>query len=267
MNRMSLFKTILLPLLAATAVIALLGTSCKRESVSESEFAWALVKISYDPNSMRMEGGVCGTVFFVNKRTFVTAHHCSQVFDPNQGYPKVKVFLIDQKGNIIHDIQITQHVPEYDLAIGKILTDTPSVGVCMASRRAVLGDSVYNIGFPTDQGLSLQRGFSECQFRIQNDNLIIDKIKVNQFKQSGTIEHIQPVTVHANDVTLDYKTTIGLDYSSRTGFSGGPLLEESSGKVIGMMSFLVPEQYDIRKPAMAIRIEDIARYVHFENLE
>jgi V8-like Glu-specific endopeptidase len=73
---------------------------------------WAIFKISYDPITNQAEGGICGSAFFVKKRIFISAHHCfnDSVFIPNKGYPKVKVFLVNDKGYIIDNIKIRKLV-------------------------------------------------------------------------------------------------------------------------------------------------------------
>jgi hypothetical protein len=52
-----------------------------------------------------------------------------------------------------------------------------------------------------------------------------------------------------------------MSYSSKLGFSGGPCLLKSSGEVIGMMSMVIPPEIDPKKPAMAIRMSDISRFL------
>jgi hypothetical protein len=225
-----------------------------------SDHVWAIVKLSYDPATLKAEGGSCGTVFFVNETTFITAHHVTTypwnapnltVFTPNAGYPNVRVFLANSKGDTIDDFWIVKRVPEYDLAIGHISRPHPAVRVCPLQTEFAAGDEVYNIGFPTDQGVP------DYLLRIEGQKLIVQQISMKPFMQQGTVKAIKKATVCRNDVNIQDKMVAVLDYSSRVGFSGGPLVSRSTGKVVGLMSFVIPKEFDSNTPVVAIRMADI----------
>ena len=241
--------------------VVLLPSLCRSQPVS-SGHVWAIVKVSYDPTTLKAEGGSGGTVFFVNETTFVTAHHGNEtnsaMLRPNAGYPNVRVFLANSRGDMIDDFWIVKRVPDYDLAIGRISKSHPAVRVCPLQTEIAPGEEVYNIGFPTDQGVP------DYLFRIEGHKLIVQRIRIKPFRQEGTVQAIKRVTVRANDVNLQGKTVAVLDYSSRVGFSGGPLVSRSSGKVVGLMSFVIPKEFDPRTPAVAIRMSDIEPFLESE---
>lgn len=116
---------------------------------------WAILKISYDPITNTAEGGICGSAFFLKEKIFISAHHCfnDSVFIPNKNFPKVKAFLVNNKGHIINDIRIKKIVPEYDLAVGEVIQYDKNIIVYSFANDFHVGDSVYNIGFPTDESL------------------------------------------------------------------------------------------------------------------
>lgn len=218
---------------------------------------WAIFKISYDPNTNTAVGGICGSAFFLEEQIFISAYHCfnHSVFIPNKNFPKVKVFLVNNRGYIIDDIRIKKLVPEYDLAIGEIILYDKNVTVYSLANDFNVGDSVYNIGFPTNESLI------DFRVKIEKNYLFVENIVLKEFQQNGKVGDILRVTVNANDVKLDNKLMIKLTYTSKLGFSGGPCLLKSSNKVIGMMSMVIPFEIDSAKPAMAVRISDILQFL------
>jgi hypothetical protein len=241
--------------------LVVLLSSCASVRVS-SNHVWAIVKISYDPATLKAEGGSCGSAFFVDETTFVTTHHGAEmdsgVLKPNSGYPNVRVILVNSEGDTIDDFWITKRVPEYDLAIGRINKKDPAVRVCPIETQIAVGDEVYNIGYPTDQGVP------DYSLRIDGHKLIVQSIHMTPSIQSGSVKAIKKATVHANDVNLEEKTVAILDYASRVGFSGGPLVSKRSGKVLGLMSFGIPKALDSKTPVVAIRMADIHSIIEKE---
>ena len=231
---------------------------------------WAIIKISYNPGTEQAVGGICGTVFFVNQKQFISAHHCfnNSVFPPNPGYSKVKVFLANESGRIIENISLEKSVPEYDLAIGR-LNSKENIDVLPAGNDFKVGDSVYNIGFPVTESLV------SMPLSFVNGNLVVESVTVKAFRQDGIIEAVPIVNISAIDIKTVGKQMIKLSYTSRTGFSGGPLILAGSSKVIGMMSLVVPcttktapqesaSQRVQGRPApfaMAVRMEDISLFI------
>lgn len=213
---------------------------------------WAIIKISYNSGSNQGEGGICGTAFFVKKNIFISAHHCfnNAVFVPNTGYSQVKVCLANESGRLIENIAIDKLVPEYDLAIGR-LNSQENVDILPVENDFKSGDTVYNIGFP------LTESFAGCSLRTSGSELIIDKVQVKAFQQSGVIKDVIIESMNADDVKISGKKMIKLSYTSRDGFSGGPLISSNIGKVIGMMSFLMPYKDDPSRPAMAVPLLSI----------
>lgn len=241
---------------SALLLIALVFSTSTDALSKEERMIWAIFKISYDPISNKAEGGISGTAFFVTKQDFISANHCfnDSTFMPNKGYSKVKVILVNQEGQVIEDIRIKKIIPEYDLSIGELMHGDKNAMEYSVGHDFSVGDSVYNIGFSADESLV------DYRIKIENDKLIVENITVKVVEQHGKAEGVIIVTVNANDVKLQDREMIKLSYSSRVGFSGGPLVLKSTGKIIGMMSLVVPEETDHKRPAMAIRMSDISQF-------
>jgi len=225
-----------------------------------SNHVWSFVKISYDPKTLKAEGGSCATVFFVTSTIFVTAHHGLEVgserFKPSKGFPNVRVFLGNAKGDIIDDFWIEKRIPEYDLVVGRIREGCATVEVCELQRSIAQKDEVYNLGFPTDQSNRLNYTLS-----MEGDKLIVQRLQIQPAVQEGIVKATTNYSISAIDVKLTDKKVAFLSYTSRVGFSGGPLISKQSGKVVGMMSLVAPESDDSSKPAVAIRIADILEFL------
>jgi len=241
--------------LIGTALLLIVG--CHSSPSVSSNHVWAIVKISYNPATLEAAGGSCGTVFFVNETNFVTAHHVvssdTALFTPNKGYPNVRVFLANAQGDTIDDFWIVSRAPEHDLAVGRIRDPHPHVLVCPFDNSVNRGDAVVNLGFPSDQRLP------GAVLRVRGHKLIVEQIQMAPDLQSGKVEVIRPESLQANDVKLRNQVVIILDHSSRDGYSGGPLVSRRSGRVVGLMSHLVPS--DLRSPAAAIPIADIQPHI------
>ena len=212
---------------------------------------FAILKVSYDPLTQQAEGGICGTCFFYSPFNFITAYHCfnSNIFIPNKGYKKVKVFLVNKNGEIIYNPEIYKRYPEFDLSIGKINNKNIKFLDLSALTNFEKVKKVYNLGFPEMQDYLL---------KIQNEELVVNKIYPVLHIQEGYIkEKRKNFSVNANDIKLINKVVFILNYTSRLGFSGGPLLDKSTNEVIAFMSLVIPKNLDRSKSAVAIPIENI----------
>lgn len=249
----------LLGLVLAITLTGCLAINMNNLKNQELDNIWAILKISYNPVTIEAQGGTCGTVFFINNKYFISANHCfdNQIFNPNPGFPKVKLCLANEKGDIIESInfRIKKSIPDYDLAIGELINTDKNIVGCSIGEDCVAGDDVYNIGFPTDDKLV------NYKLRIENDELVIENLNLRKSKQEGKVSKLVMSTVNANDIKLKDKLLIQLNYTSTVGFSGGPLISKSTGKIVGLMSLVVPKEIDVNQPAMAIRISDILPFI------
>ncbi len=198
---------------------------------------FSIIKISYNLGHTRIQYGSCGTCFFINKQEFVTAEHCfnETSFQPNPGLDHYKIFLAGENGKIILDPQIKNSYKDYDLAIGRVTEEVAYFSSDdFLEDKFLPGDEVFNIGFPEQETI---RNFN---YQFLNGRLIINNIVVESQKQKGKIDEIKKETYdRPNDrIRIVNKTLIILNYTSYTGFSGGPLFYKNTNQIIGFMSLL-----------------------------
>lgn len=215
-----------------------------------SENIFAIIKISYNPHNGQAEGGICGSCFFVTRNKFVTAHHCfnQEVFQPNKGYKKVKVFLSGCGGSIIENPKIHLLKLEYDLAIGEVSKAVENY-FPLTSNSVSKNDGVYCLGY------SAQRALKKYKLSIENGRLLVSNLSLSVEKQEGTIRDIKSATVRAQDINFSNLEVLILSYKLERGFSGAPLFSKDGNQIIGFMSMVIPANYDPQNSAVAIPIE------------
>ncbi len=83
--------------------------------------AFAIMKLSYNsPGDSRLTGGICGTGFFVDSRTAVTAHHVlnCKTFEPNASGYAVVSQLYFPGGTIMDYSFATRSYPDLTICLG-----------------------------------------------------------------------------------------------------------------------------------------------------
>lgn len=217
---------------------------------------FAIFKVSYNPSPNQAVGGICGTCFFVTEKDFITAHHCfnNDNLQPNPGYQTVKVFLVNEE-RVIHSPKIKGLHPEYDLTIGTIENKVESWFSDYATLDKPAGKQVFNIGYPHS------RSVKNAVFNMMDSNLEITNIELVPEKQEGTIERVVTVTCNALDIKFKNRKTFVLDYTSELGFSGGPLILETTNQLLGFMSLVLPKKTDLDRRAVAIPIDEVRQFL------
>lgn len=201
---------------------------------------WLIVRPHFLPTNDLKMVGICGTGFFIRKNIFITAYHVlnESSFLPNSQYFNNKIFLINSDGKKIEISarNIYKKSPEIDVVYIKTKEKSEFFKTEIKYSDK---DAVTNIGYPTEQTAE-----------ILDKNLTIKK----QYTQTGKISVIfEKYSMNANDVKIKNKKVIILNYSSKQGFSGGPLFKKK--KVIGLMSHLYPQE----KNAVAISMCEIEK--------
>ncbi len=87
--------------------------------------------------------------------------------------------------------------------------------------------------------------------------MVIDEFNLNNCSADsiGKIEEIKNVTINANDVKLNNIKVIQPSFKAIVGMSGGPLISNNS--IVGMMSFGLPADKEIKDVVFAIAIDKI----------
>ncbi|MCR4327719.1 MAG: Fe-S cluster assembly ATPase SufC [Nanoarchaeota archaeon] len=202
---------------------------------------WAVLRPDYSESGILKSIGICGSGFFIDKYTFVTSYHIlnESSFIPNDKYFNKNIIIVNPQGKKIEITpkNIYKYVPELDLTVIKMIEKEEYFKL---EKEYSKGDEVKNIGYP-------EKNIKEI---FDNNSTCIKK----QFDNSGVIFEINKnYSIFANDVKINNKKVIMLDYTSEKGFSGGPLLKNN--KIIGIMSHINPAN----KKTVAISIEEIEK--------
>lgn len=229
----------------------------------------AVFKVSYNliPNPRGpgwligpdVEGGICGSAFFVEPGIALTAHHLLNRgnFIPNSGFTHCQYWLLGRNGVAVEfgQAQVECH-PDVDTSIIRLSKQTHIPVLPVASRVPSTKDRVYNQGHIAGgaTGISLevfQRGTYPA--------LKIAKIDLSnlQANGSGEIKTITTATVTSRDVNLNDTIVLEVSYGGIVGMSGGPLRLSSTDEVIGLMSFGQPSDSEVKERLFAVAINEI----------
>ena len=228
--------------------------------------AWAVVQVRIAPDRSSAEGGFCGSAWVVNAAadgiTFATAAHLlvDELFFPaDQPRPVTHVwicngdesFLIGQDacrvaGNDVAFVKVTPrnaagrpvHITWY--AHSKVPSDDLTWSV-----------SAYNVGYPIRE--SYGRQFN-CDIELPSPPLTFAG---GPWMQVGNTMGARRITA-ATDPPLSNAGTFLLNYASEKGFSGGPVLDRNTNKILGMMCAVVPNNGLPPIYSLAISIEEIS---------
>ncbi len=227
---------------------------------------YAIFKASYnDVGSQDVVGGICGTAFFVQEDTALTANHILSTanFGPNPGYARCRYWLLSRDGLQVIPIakeSLVDH-QEIDTTIVSLKRkDEGPVSVLdLSEHPATIGESVYCKGYVATIGQSDPR--PKVSPRWERDKLVIHPpfdLQAVISDRSGNVTSINLCTLTSKDVNLKNKMVLKLSFGGVQGMSGGPLIRASSGEVVGLMSFGLPEDKPQKTNLFAISVEEIA---------
>lgn len=221
--------------------------------------ALAILKLSYnEPGDPSLTGGICGTGFFVDSRTAVTAYHVlnDATFEPNAGFRHVLVWLISRSGLIrrIERGAVSLH-PEIDTAIiafqnpmSRVKIYESALGGCIA------GLKVSGIGHVGSSMPSVNAKWRGSELVIQSANLAgATRDMDGSVKRSVTFE------INANDIKMHGVQGFELSFGSQVGMSGGPVVDSTTGKVLGMLSVGLPPDSIVKTETFAVSIDEILK--------
>jgi len=214
---------------------------------------FAVVKISYNtPGETPVTGGICGSAFLINDSTAITANHVLNPnnYAPNPGFKFVQYWLLSRDNSLIIPLSVVylEPIEEIETTIIK-LPDHIKCTAKISETSPNIDDPVRNYGHLINMPIK--------QAHWNNNLLVIDDFSLNNSSSdsTGTIVDIKNVTINANDVKLKDIKVIQPSFKANVGMSGGPLI--SNNKIIGMMSFGLPADEDIKDIVFAISIDKI----------
>lgn len=219
---------------------------------------FAIIKLSYNSiGDATVEGGVCGSGFFVDKKTFLTANHFlnSNSKIPNAGFKYCQFWLASRAGEIIEITDsIIEDFPSIDVSVIRFSNDITQDIVSLDVQTPCIGDLIKN------QGYTIEMPIIDPFWNP--DKLIIRSVDLtnNISDNNGYIKDFLKITIQANDVKIVDKYVIITSYLGRIGMSGGPLFNAHS-KVIGLMSFGYPIDVITKDFLGAIWIDEIMKTI------
>jgi hypothetical protein len=222
--------------------------------------AFAILKLSYNaPGDSSLVGGICGTGFFVDSFTAVTAHHAlnDETFRPNAGLQRVLVSGISRSGSIfgIQREDATLY-PGIDAAILRLRNSVASFQIYEPSlRSAVEGVQVSGIGH-------IGSSMPSVDAEWQGPELVLRSASLADVTKdiSGFVKRPMTLEINANDIKMHGVRGFELSFGSQVGMSGGPVIDRSTGKVLGMLSVGLPTDSNVKKQTFAVSIDEIWRY-------
>lgn len=224
----------------------------------------AVLKLSYNKvGETPVTGGICGTAFFVNKLTALTAHHGfnAQDFRPNPGYKYCQYWLLTRLGKAIPftDSHLEPH-PEVDTTVIRFPRPLSEIEILnLNTSTPSAGSHIYNEGFRNSEMPSNIR----AEWLV--DSLYIESCDTSNVVANGhgTIKQVSKATVKSMDVNLNEILCIVTSYPGVVGMSGGPMMLAGTRQVIGLMSFGLPANEEVKTEVAAVATSEIARVIGF----
>ncbi|MCF8144780.1 MAG: serine protease [Deltaproteobacteria bacterium] len=219
--------------------------------------AFSILKLSYnEPGDPSLTGGICGTGFFVDASTAVTAHHVlnEATLAPNAGYKNVLLWMISRNGPIRRiDQSCVDLYPDIDTSV--MLLQSPQsdfVVYDVASRDINAGTAVHSIGY---EGNAMPRIDAQWQGR----ELVIRSANLAQAIQDrdGHVNRSLTLHINANDIKMQDVRGFELSFGSQVGMSGGPVVDIENDCVIGMLSIGLPADVNVKTQTFAVSINEI----------
>ena len=219
---------------------------------------FAILKLSFNtPGDSTLEGGVCGSGFFVDPTTAVTANHVlnDSTFLPNAGYKQCRVWLITREG-VIYSInrQVIKPFPAIDTTVIQLNSyKKESISSDRFDRGSVpRGAKVRGLGH-------VGNAMPKIDAKWEGDVLRIAKADLSSVysDRSGHVERSLVLDVNANDVKMKTVRGFELSFSTCVGMSGGPVVNAENGQVLGMLTFGLPADAEIKTQTFAVSIDEI----------
>ena len=250
------------------AILAEKNSRYEIESNNEKQnMVWAIVQAR--PKDKDKNAGFMGTAWIIrnegNYLIFVTAAHFVRNFQQLEKKEACNFYtFLSHPSRITFPITSTNiQIVDQDIAFIRVLKDKPELKDKSELKPLLLeevsrwkhirGKRVYNLGFPVRA--ANKEGVKFSVDKIPPTKMFFDK---GPWKQEGRILRVFKRSSRCNDVQLDKAKILILDYTSETGFSGGPLILDNN-HVIGIMSGVCPPTRDNSAPrkCFAVHISEI----------
>ena len=218
---------------------------------------FAILKLSYNkPGDSSLIGGICGTGFFVDSRTAVTAHHVlnDETFKPNVGFQHALVWVVSRRGSVrrIQREAVSLH-PEIDATIITFQNPVSNFQIYEFSLGSVAdGMKVSGIGHVGSSMPSVEAEWRGSELVIRSASLAAVTKDIN-----GYVKRSVAFEINAKDIKMHGVRGFELSFGSQVGMSGGPVVDSSTGKVLGMLSVGLPPDSNVKTETFAVSIDEI----------
>ena len=225
----------------------------------------AIFKASYNfPKDTNVIGGICGTAFFINEKTALTANHLLNLdkFKPNDGFSNCKFWLLLENGQtLLLEKDYLNSYPDID-----------TTKICFPV--IVFKDSFnYKTAISKKGNKFILKGFLSSVSENPSPQVTLnwsaqEELVINNFDlisvvsvQEGVVEEIKNISLKSNDVVVNDKKYLTLSCGGNTGLSGAPLVKSDTDEVIGLMSFGLPENVTRKTNLFAISIDEVEKEI------
>lgn len=220
---------------------------------------FAILKLSYNNiGDTTLEGGICGSGFFIDSRTAITAHHVlnENTFQPNTGYGSCKLWILTRLGTVITlEKKHIAEFPEIDTSIIRIEKNGLTETIHPISKEDV-GESgrVEGLGHTGNAMPSINANWGSV-------SLIIERVDLQSVMcdQQGVILRKANLSARSKDVNIENINGYEVSFGSKVGMSGGPLLNRDNREVLAMLSFGLPADAVEKTRTFAVAINEITR--------
>jgi hypothetical protein len=219
--------------------------------------AFAVLKLSYNnPGDATLTGGICGSGFFIDSSTAITAHHAlnNDALAPNVGYKHVRLWLIGRNGaTCVIPPEGVATFPEIDTTVIRFPAPVFNFPVPnLASGPITAGISVNGIGH-------VGNAMPSVDAQWHGSELVIRAADISQlvFDRYGEIKRPLTLNINALDVKMQNVRGFELSFGSQVGMSGGPVIDASTHSVLGMLSIGLPADANIKTQTFAISMGQI----------
>ena len=221
--------------------------------------AFAILKLSYKtPGDSSLTDGICGTGFFLNSRTAVTAHHVlnDETFTPNAGFRHALVWIVSRSGSILKiQRDSTSFYPHIDATVIAFQQAVRNVDIYQPSGGVADGIEVSGIGHVGDLLMPL------VDAEWQGSELTIRSADLTGLRRDtkGYVKRSLTFEINANDTKMHGVRGFELSFGSRVGMSGGPVVDGRTGNVTGMLSAGLPPDSMEKTQTFAVSIDEILK--------
>lgn len=223
--------------------------------------AFAILKLSYnEPGDSSLTGGICGTGFFLDSSTAITAHHLlnGETLEPNVGYRHVQLWLISRNGAIcrIERSAVSLH-PEIDTSVIRLPHPISGFPIYDVTPTAITaGIRVRGIGHKGNAMPSVDAEWQGKELVIRTadlTHLVLDR--------DGYVKRPLTLDINARDVKMRNVHGFELSFGSQVGMSGGPVVDAGTGCVLGMLSIGLPPDANVKTQTFAVSIDQIVERI------